>query len=384
MCSMKKEKPYISQETLRRITEAWVSSELDGELREDIRVWLYELFSRSAKDYDAFIEIFRDLCQKQENVTEESLRNLKTIQRELGLSESDIKLTDGQAEIPQLRQPDKARKSGFLFRRTALRVAAVLLPAMLVVGTLMLTKKTEEGILTNAQGIETTVGDDPDIDKNIIRGKRITITENSNTTLPDNSTVRVGSGSRLYHSEEFAGQRKVELHGEAHFNVSPAADETDCFTVHTGHFEISVLGTEFDVRCPAGEDYSTIDLLHGSIRVATNSKEYLLEPGEHLLFCHSTGAVEITPLPIAGRRYDNMPGLIFDGESLFEIFDKIQKNYRVNIEVKNIVDMSDMRADLRKAGSMEEIMRILATVTGHFSYEIASDKIIVTPPTTDR
>jgi transmembrane sensor len=110
-------------------------------------------------------------------------------------------------------------------------------------------------------------------------------------TLPGGSTVDLNSGTTLSYRRGFqdwpfvdADRRTVRLDGEAFFEV---ADGPRAFTVETENAQVTVTGTQFNVRARA-EDASTreteVAVIEGRVRVAAQGRPdrsiLLDEPGE--------------------------------------------------------------------------------------------------------
>lgn len=106
--------------------------------------------------------------------------------------------------------------------------------------------------------------------------------------LPDGSKVWLNSASTLSYPTTFAGnERKVQLKGEAYFEISP--NKNIPFRVQSGNQIVEVLGTHFNINSYDDEDYVKTTLLEGSVKVILNSKPNeisntkLLKPGEQSL-----------------------------------------------------------------------------------------------------
>ena len=97
--------------------------------------------------------------------------------------------------------------------------------------------------------------------------------------LADGTKVWLNGGSGLKFPARFeAGSRRVELAGEAYFEV--AKDAGRPFTVVTASAEIEVLGTSFNVLAQAGEG-CVATLVEGRVRIEdAEEREVVLEPGE--------------------------------------------------------------------------------------------------------
>ncbi|WP_207515773.1 FecR family protein [Longitalea luteola] len=107
--------------------------------------------------------------------------------------------------------------------------------------------------------------------------------KNETLTLPDRSVVTVRKGSSIKYLKHFdKKERRVQLHGEAFFNVQH--NEHQPFFVTTGHTEVKVLGTSFLVNAlqPADE----VVVVTGKVNVTDTKKNnhVLLTGGQRAVF----------------------------------------------------------------------------------------------------
>lgn len=91
--------------------------------------------------------------------------------------------------------------------------------------------------------------------------------------LPDGTTGYLNSGSRLKYPVQFIGERKVELSGEAFFNVVRNAEIP--FHVNTRNLDIKVLGTTFNVIAYEDEQIEEIVLQTGEVDISSRSGNQL-------------------------------------------------------------------------------------------------------------
>ncbi|WP_104381747.1 FecR family protein [Sphingobacterium sp. HMA12] len=103
-------------------------------------------------------------------------------------------------------------------------------------------------------------------------------------TLPDQTKIWLNAASSLTYSTALytsKGQRKVELTGEAYFEV--AKDKTHPFVVKTGDLEVEVLGTHFNINSYADEAAISTTLLEGSVRVIHGQRKEIIRPGQQAI-----------------------------------------------------------------------------------------------------
>src|SRR5690606_11111137 len=104
--------------------------------------------------------------------------------------------------------------------------------------------------------------------------------------LYDGSTVYLNSNSRLffYNQDDLQGERRVQLSGEAFFEV--AKDEKRPFIVENNGREIKVLGTSFNVNGYETHDKFKLGLATGRVEINIKDIGYtkVLTPGHELTY----------------------------------------------------------------------------------------------------
>lgn len=104
--------------------------------------------------------------------------------------------------------------------------------------------------------------------------------------LPDGSKVWLNAASSIRYPVSFAaGERRVELQGEAYFEVVPNAKAP--FRVQSRSQQIEVLGTSFNVNDYNDEAASKTTLLEGKVRITDN----ILTPGQQLVVQNNTATL---------------------------------------------------------------------------------------------
>jgi ferric-dicitrate binding protein FerR (iron transport regulator) len=164
---------------------------------------------------------------------------------------------------------------------------------------------------------------------NVPPGQRV------NLLLPDGTRVWLNARSEIKYPAFFsARERKVELNGEAYFEVSH--NEKAPFVVHTDKCDIEVLGTTFDVDAYSNSDYFSVALIEGSVKVTNNEK-----PGNTLTLAPRYKADYVNGLLSAGviDDYDTYrwrDGLFcFKNMNFTDLLQRLEKCYDIRICVEN-------------------------------------------------
>ncbi|WP_163712761.1 FecR family protein [Mangrovibacterium lignilyticum] len=158
----------------------------------------------------------------------------------------------------------------------------------------------------------------------------------SDLTLPDGTTVQLNSGSHFAYTGNFAaGDRTVELQGEAFFEV--AKDANHPFTVKTKSLDFKVYGTSFNIQAYEDEKEVNTTLVEGSLGVLSKTgKEFTrLVPGENVKY--NDDSKELVVKNVNTDLYTSwQKGLItFRNEKLQDIAKKMERWYNVEIKIED-------------------------------------------------
>lgn len=132
----------------------------------------------------------------------------------------------------------------------------------------------------------------------------------SDVVLPDGSRVRLNGGTRIVYPALFGDERRVEVDGEAYFEVEHDARRP--FVVVTGQVVSTVLGTTFNVHAYSEDENYQITLATGSLLVdgGPESRSVRLRPGEQGFFERTSGLLSL-------RRVERRAGaLVAGGQAL--------------------------------------------------------------------
>ncbi|MDR0973345.1 MAG: DUF4974 domain-containing protein [Prevotellaceae bacterium] len=153
-------------------------------------------------------------------------------------------------------------------------------------------------------------------------------------TLVDETQVWLNAGSSLIFPNRFGDtKREVILDGEGYFCV--AKDAKHPFVVRTATYEVTALGTEFNVMAYDKSKLFDVALLEGVVTVgrADGSSVYRMQPNERLIA--TGGALETDSI----SNFDFLlwkDGIIsLDDEPVEDMIRKIELYYDVQIVVQN-------------------------------------------------
>ncbi|MCW3467243.1 FecR family protein [Chitinophaga nivalis] len=107
--------------------------------------------------------------------------------------------------------------------------------------------------------------------------------------LPDGSEITLNAASTLQFPLTFTGNtREVTINGEAYMKIAPNAQQP--FMVHLPNSTVEVLGTAFNVNT-YDRGHVQVALVEGAVRMKTNDKAQLLQPGEEAIYKEGEGVI---------------------------------------------------------------------------------------------
>jgi ferric-dicitrate binding protein FerR (iron transport regulator) len=184
----------------------------------------------------------------------------------------------------------------------------------------------------------------------------------TNFLLPDNSEVILNADSKIeYKKWNWETNRNLNLKGEAYFKVAKGQK----FTVHTNLGDVSVLGTQFNVK--SRNNRFDVTCYEGKVKVTFTNKEIILTKGK-------TISIANNQLIIDGNSNDENPVWMnnqigFDKENLSNIIEEIKRNYNVSI-IENNKKTEQLFTGKLPANNLNVALEIIAS-----SYHLKIKKI---------
>jgi ferric-dicitrate binding protein FerR (iron transport regulator) len=184
--------------------------------------------------------------------------------------------------------------------------------------------------------------------------------------LPDNSEVILNANSEIsYTKEDWNRTRNISLNGEAYFKVQKG----EKFTVHTTLGDISVLGTQFNVKKRA--HYFEVKTYEGLVRV--HYKNTFIELPKGAVFKVINGVIDLNTTFNIQRKTWLQKESNFKSTPLQFVLEEIENQFDCTIETKNI-DLSTLYSGGFSHGDLNIALQSV-TIPLQLSYEIKGKKI---------
>lgn len=191
--------------------------------------------------------------------------------------------------------------------------------------------------------------------------------------LPDGTKVWLNAATTLKYAINFTGakERRVELNGEAYFEV--AKDKAHPFKVLSKGQEVEVLGTHFNVNAYADERNIKTTLLEGAVQVMAlnagkNKNKEVLKPGQQSVLAQNQFNV-IAVDAEAEVTWKN-GRFTFVDEPIESIMRKVARWYDVEIVYKGDMKEKVFAGTISKYDDISTLLNtISATNTVHFKIE---------------
>lgn len=180
--------------------------------------------------------------------------------------------------------------------------------------------------------------------------------------LPDSSIVFLNGGTSMTYADDFLSDRKVELSGEAFFEVRKNTESQ--FTVHTDYIDVNVFGTQFNVKAYTEDAELEISLLEGSIGLSKNSKNLvMLLPGNIAVLNKETKKIGLQKGDVAKIISWASDELIFEDKTFEEITTYLERWYGVEIELEESLKKAHRYTFSIKTESLREMLNLINVIT---------------------
>jgi transmembrane sensor len=218
--------------------------------------------------------------------------------------------------------------------------------------------------------------------------------------LPDGTRGWLNSGSTLKYALNFSENRRVELDGEAYFDV--AHDKSHPFYVKTPDIRVKVLGTIFNLKDYHDDRTAEATLITGMLEIQTVSKSnnkkqtLVLKPHQKATLQKNDNLVSIntkqdrfeTIKPVEAvhisHNVDTVPivswkdhKLVFVNENFESLLTKMKRWYDVDIIMMDKPLNNLSYTGIFEKETVEQALRALRVATPNFNYTINKNIIKV-------
>ncbi len=201
-----------------------------------------------------------------------------------------------------------------------------------------------------------------------------------NIDLSDGSHVWLNAGSSITYPVGFSAiERKVQVSGEAYFEVAP--DVKRPFTVTKALVTIVVLGTHFNVNAFYDDDDLKVTLLEGAVKVSTASSGILLAPGQQAAITNANtwnGSIRMVSHPDLEAVMAWKDGLFnFNQVPLQEVMRQLSRWYDMEVEYEGAVTTKALGGEMQRDLNLADVLNGLRDIGVH--YKIEGKKLIILP-----
>ncbi len=207
----------------------------------------------------------------------------------------------------------------------------------------------------------------------------IPIAEMKTFFLPDGTRVQMNSKSTLLYPQQFNGKsRSVYLVGEANFRVKPDKDHP--FIVKSTDFQVTAVGTEFNVSAYAEEKGISATLIEGSVLVEYDNltQRILLQPNEQLTYHKGSRSHTLDIVDINDATAWQRGELVFREMTLHDIITVLERKY----DYQFIYSLHSLKKDrysfrFKDEASLPIVMNVIVDVVGNLQFRIQDDKCYI-------
>lgn len=193
--------------------------------------------------------------------------------------------------------------------------------------------------------------------------------------LPDGTRVWLNAASSLKYPVNFKNlkERKIELTGEAYFEVS--RDPKHPFIVQTDDQRIRVLGTRFNVNAYHDEGGSKTTLVEGSIKATSVNAAATIRPG-HEVTTNGPGRLKVDVADIELALAWKNDQFMFESEPLRRLMKRLARWYDVDVVYGNDIPEIRFNGAISRFENISSVLKIVES-TGKAHFKIVGRTLYV-------
>jgi len=192
-----------------------------------------------------------------------------------------------------------------------------------------------------------------------------------NFSLPDGTNGWLNSGSSLEYKLPFSNNRKINLLGEAWFDV--AHDNNHPFEIVAGNSKVKVLGTKFNLNAYPEDNYVEVVLEDGMVEFSTQGLLSQIEIKSNERLVLKEGSININVTDTYKYSAWKEGKLIFRGAPMAEVARRIERWYNVKVKLVDKELENYVYRGVFQDNSLNEVLKYLC-MTSPIKYRIIERK----------
>ena len=187
------------------------------------------------------------------------------------------------------------------------------------------------------------------------------------TALPDGSTVWLNGSCTIRYDKNFIKEtREIWLDGEAYFSV--VSRENHPFIVHAGKLNVSVVGTEFNIKMDKSDPLTVVTVTKGKVSVEAGQQVLgVLAANEEISYTGDTETKQnikhVSPDVAISWKTGS---LIFKETSFDAIAKKLESKFNITIDFADPgVDKCLLTASFDSTVNADQILNMLCKINGN-------------------
>lgn len=182
-------------------------------------------------------------------------------------------------------------------------------------------------------------------------------------SLPDGSQGWLNSGSKLKYPAVFNDERKVELLGEAWFDVKH--HDNSGFVVSVPEMDVKVLGTQFNVMAYSEDASTDVILEEGKVEIVGTVGVFnqILLPNEKISFNRKSKSIILSEVDASRFSAWKDGYLVIDNEPLEQVVGRLERWYNVDITIQDETLKKYRFKATFKDEPLEEVLKLIAKTT---------------------
>ena len=190
--------------------------------------------------------------------------------------------------------------------------------------------------------------------------------------LADGTKVWLDAASSLKYPASFVGnERKVELTGEAYFEV--AHNKNMPFRVIANQMTVEVLGTHFNINAYTEEAAAKTTLIEGAVKVSANNATEIFTPGK--MASYTNASITVADANIEEELAWKNGYFIFNKAGIATIMRQLSRWYDVEVSYEGTVPQNEFVGQIKREETLVGALKILELSGMHFRIE--GRKVIV-------